>query len=84
MICQTLSALEGLRAERADKRLFQGTTPVPLKCQHPGELVLTQRARVGARFLHAVLTHVSDEGRLVSKLRPTLGAFEGLLSGVAS
>lgn len=59
---QALSALEGLRAKRADKRRFQGAAPVPLKRQHPGELILTQRTRVGDRFLHSVPTHVSFEG----------------------
>lgn len=84
MIGQTLSALEGLWAKRADKRLFQGTTPVPLQRRHPAELTLAQRACVGTRFPQAVLTHVSVESVLVSKLCPTVGAFVKLLSGVAS
>lgn len=72
MISQTLSAVEGLRAERADKCLFQSTTPVPLERQRPSELILAQHARVGARSLQAVLPHVSVEGVLVSKLCPTV------------
>lgn len=84
VIGQTLSALEGLWTKRAHKRLLQGATAVPLKRQQPSELILTQGARVGARFLQAVLTHVSVKGRFVSKLRPTVGAFVKLLSGVTS
>lgn len=84
MIGQTLSALEGLRAKRAHKRLFQRTTSVPLERQHPCELILAQRACVGARFLQAVLTHVSVEGRLVSKPRTALRALVKLLPGVSS
>lgn len=72
MIGQTLPALKCLRTKRADKRLLQGTTPVPLKRQRPGELILTQRAHVSVRFPQAVLTHVSLEGILVSKLRPAV------------
>lgn len=82
VISQTLSALEGLRAKRADERLLQGAAPVPLKWQQPGELVLTQLAHVSDRFLQAVLVHVSFECRLVSKLCPTVRAFVKLLSSV--
>lgn len=84
MIGQALPALEGLGAERADKRLFQGATPVPLELQRPVELALTQRARTSARFLQAVPTHVSSQGVFVSKLDPTVGALVRFLSGVAS
>lgn len=45
---------------------------MPLKRQLPGELLLTQSARVDIQFLEAVLTHVSVEGVLVSKLGPTV------------
>lgn len=48
---------------------------MPLKRKHPAELILTQRARVGALFLQAVLTHVSDKGMFVSKLCATVRAF---------
>lgn len=72
MIGQTLSALKSLWAKRADKRLFYGTTPVPLQRQQPRELILTQCARVGEWLLQAVPTHVSAEGILVRKLHPTV------------
>lgn len=84
MIGQTLSAIEGLCAKRADKRLFQGTTLVSLKRRQPGKLILTQRAHVDARLLQAVLTHVSVKSVLVRKLSPTVCAFVKLLSGVTS
>lgn len=55
-----------------------------LKRQQPGEVILTQRARMCARLLHSVITHVSLEGILVRKLCPTVGAFVKLLPGVTS
>lgn len=72
MIGQTLSALKGLWAKRADKRLIYSTTPVSLQRKQVREMILTQRAHVGVWLLEAVLTHVSGKGRLVGKLRPTV------------
>lgn len=81
---QALPALEGLRAERADERRLQGAAPVPLQLQRPVELTLAERAGAGAGFLQAVPAHVPGQGVLVSKLDPAVGAFVGLLPGVAS
>lgn len=53
-----------------------------LERQCPGELILTQRARVSGRFLEAVLAHVSVEGGLVSKLCPTVRTLVKLFTSV--
>lgn len=89
VIDQTLAARKRLQAKRAVERLFEGAAPVPLKRHEPLELLLTQRARVEAcllqaLLLQAVVKHVSFEGAFVSELSPTVGTFVRLFSGVFS